>query len=579
MTGTFRRSRKQPVRAAAVSSRLENLTLDADPLGPLGGSQGRPDSSSGAAGDTQRAIDDMGPSTTDAFQRTPRSQRRGELASTNEHSPSVPREQAASPTFHIIVGDPVKIGDLTSAHTVYKVSTRTTSQAFKAPECSVTRRYRDFLWLYDQLNRSSPGAIVPPPPEKQAMGRFSENFVEARRFALERMLEKIGKHPVLCNEADFKLFLESETFSQDVKHRPVDSRTAQEHSRGFLGLGSAFSIAGKFIETDEFFDQKRAQFDLLDSQLKHLSKAVDVVIKQRRDLAHTTSEFGAALSALSTVELSRSLSNALGSLSDLQLKIQELHERQAQQDLLTLGHTVEEYQRLIGSVKTAMNSRQKAWLAWQDADAEASKRRHTSDKMKRQAKTQQDRLNQVDAEMSEAERKAHALKLQFEQVGRLLRQELTRFEMDKVEDFKTSLEMFLESAVEAQKEVIEHWEFYHTLLIEELEEDLVPEASSAGKAKNEGTASAPATNEGEAAGSADIPDAASEERAEAQNGAHDEAMNEAEETDAPAHNTLPIQPRPNTADTSIASMPSPGLAPIPADEANPFARPSTSESL
>ncbi|ORY79454.1 Aovps5, partial [Protomyces lactucae-debilis] len=392
-------------------------------------------------------------------------------STSQERTPSIPLEQAANPTFNIMVGDPVKIGDLTSAHTVYKVSTRTTSKAFKAPECSVTRRFRDFLWLYDQLNRSCPGAIVPPPPEKQAMGRFSENFVEARRYALERMLEKIGKHPVLRGEADFKLFLESETFANDVKHRPVDPRTAQEHSRGFLGLGGAFSMPGKFIESDEFFEQKKAQFDLLDSQLKHLSKAVDVVIKQRRDLAHTTSEFGAALSALSTVELSRSLSNALGSLSDLQIKIQELHERQAQQDLLTLGHTVEEYQRLIGSVKTALSSRQKAWFAWQDADADAAKRRSTSEKIKRQAKTQQDRLNQVDAEHTEAERKAHALKLAFEQVGRLLRSELQRFEMDKVEDFKTSLEMFLESAVEAQKEVIEHWEFYHDLLMQELEED------------------------------------------------------------------------------------------------------------
>lgn len=38
--------------------------------------------------------------------------------------PSVSVEQAAKPTFQITVGDPVKIGDLTSSHIVYSVRTK-----------------------------------------------------------------------------------------------------------------------------------------------------------------------------------------------------------------------------------------------------------------------------------------------------------------------------------------------------------------------------------------------------------------------------------------------------------------------
>jgi len=37
---------------------------------------------------------------------------------------SQPIEQAAYPTFDIIVGDPHKVGDLTSAHIVYSVRTK-----------------------------------------------------------------------------------------------------------------------------------------------------------------------------------------------------------------------------------------------------------------------------------------------------------------------------------------------------------------------------------------------------------------------------------------------------------------------
>ena len=79
--------------------------------------------------------------------------------------------------------------------------------------------------------------------------------------------------------------------------------------------------------------------------------------------------------------------------------------------------------------------------------------RHTQDKLLRQGKTQQDRLNQVNADVADAERKVHQTRLLFEDMGRLMRNELQRFEKEKVEDFKSGVETFLESAVEAQKEV------------------------------------------------------------------------------------------------------------------------------
>lgn len=543
---------RKPIRASAITSRLEQLGLDSDPLGPLGAPEtseaSRPDpptkESQPSGGVTSASIGKVKMDVRSASNY---------YNAANEQNGSgrplsVPLEQAANPTFNIVVGDPTKIGDITSAHTVYKVSTRTNSQAFKTPEFSVTRRYRDFLWLYDQLNRNLPGAIVPPPPEKQAVGRFSENFIEARRYALERMLDKISKHPVLRGDGDFKLFLESESFTADIKLRPIDQRLAHESHKGFLGLGSAFSMSGKFVETDEFFDQRKASLDALEIQLKQLSKAVDVVIRQRKDLAQTTAEFGAALSALSTVELSRSLANALGSLSDLQDKIKELHERQAQQDLLTLGHTVEEYLRLIGSVKAAFSARQKAWFAWQSAEADALKRKSTGDKIRKLARTQQDRLNMVDQEMTEAERKSHQLRIDFDNVGKLLKSELFRFDTDKVEDFKTSVEVFLESAVEAQKEIIEHWEFFSELITKETDEDL--ETSPTVAPANAASQSGPKI---------------------VTSGLNNNASVEAQEEVLETTGIEPVMAsRPTTAST-VQTIPSPG-APIPPDEANPFAR-------
>lgn len=44
--------------------------------------------------------------------------------------PSMSVEQAAKPTFDITVGDPHKVGDLTSSHIVYQVRTKVNS-----PKC------------------------------------------------------------------------------------------------------------------------------------------------------------------------------------------------------------------------------------------------------------------------------------------------------------------------------------------------------------------------------------------------------------------------------------------------------------
>lgn len=376
--------------------------------------------------------------------------------------PSVSVEQAAKPTFDIAVGDPHKVGDLTSSHIVYQVRTKTTSKAYKQPEFAVSRRYRDFLWLYNSMHGNNPGVVIPPPPEKQAVGRFDTEFVESRRQALERMLNKIAAHPILHHDADLKIFLESEAFNVDIKNKENRDPLLDQSNKGML---SAIGInvggsSGKFVEHDDWFHDRKIYLDALENQLKALDKALDTVIVQRKGLSEAAGDFAISLGSLAQVELSPTFSGPLQGLSSVQLRIQELYSRQAQNDVLTLGITIDEYVRLIGSVKTAFGQRQKAYHSWHAAESELQKRRNAHDKLLRQGRSQQDKLNEVSASVSDAEKRAHQARLLFEDMGRLMRNELERFEREKVEDFKSSVETFLEGAVEAQKELIEIWETF-----------------------------------------------------------------------------------------------------------------------
>ena len=267
------------------------------------------------------------------------------------------------------------------------------------------------------------------------------------------MLNKTAAPPILPHDGDLKIFLESEAFSMDVKHREHKEPGLGESKGMFSSINFTTGSSAKFVEHDDWFHDRKVYLDALEAQLKALSKAVDTVVQQRKALAEAAGDFSASLHALSTIELSASLSTPLESLSELQLRIRELYERQAQQDVLNLGITVDEYIRLIGSIKTAFAQRQKSFHSWHSAESELAKRKSNQDKILRSGRTQQDRLNQLQADVGEGERRCHQARLLFEDMGRLMRAELERFEKEKVEDFKSGVETFLEGAVEAQKEV------------------------------------------------------------------------------------------------------------------------------
>jgi sorting nexin-1/2 len=278
-------------------------------------------------------------------------------------------------------------------------------------------------------------------------------------MALERMINRIAAHPVLQMDGDLKTFLESEAFNVDIKHkdRAKDPLLSSESKGGLMstiGLGGSSSgSGGKFIEHDDWFHDRKIYLDALENQLKALEKSTETVVAQRKALAESCGDFSASLHALAGVELSPSLSGPLDALGDLQMRIQELYSRQALQDMLTLGIVIDEYIRLIGSVQKAFTQRQRAFHAWHSAESKLQDIKKGQEKLLRAGRSQQDRLSQMQADVADQERKVHAARLLFEDMGRLMRGELERFEREKVEDFKSGVETFLEGCVEAQKEV------------------------------------------------------------------------------------------------------------------------------
>ncbi|KAL0965815.1 hypothetical protein UPYG_G00286140 [Umbra pygmaea] len=90
----------------------------------------------------------------------------------------------------------------------------------------VNRRYKHFDWLYARLVERFPVISVPHLPEKQATGRFEQDFVSKRRKGLIWWMNHMTSHPVLARCDVFQHFLTCP--STDEKTWKMGKRKAEK---------------------------------------------------------------------------------------------------------------------------------------------------------------------------------------------------------------------------------------------------------------------------------------------------------------------------------------------------------------
>ncbi|KDN40095.1 Vps5-domain-containing protein [Tilletiaria anomala UBC 951] len=368
-------------------------------------------------------------------------------------------------TFEIKVGDPQKVGDPVTAHTVYTVRTKTDCSNFRALQFSVLRRYNDFRWLHAALVNNNPGMIVPPVPEKVKIGRFAPELVESRRHGLETCINKISNHPVLQHDDDLRLFLESDNFAHDVKMRDLrKGPVPTPEQKTYFGWSS--NIGGpKFVETDEWFERQKGYLDSLESQLRKIVKAINTLAQQRKDFAHQTSEFSSMMMVLSTSSLSRAMCTCFAGLGEVQRRAQELAELQSDADMREIGTVIYEYERIVGSVRKAFATRVDAWLAWQLAEEDLHKLRRKYEKLKSEGgRVHPERLHSMLQDIADKESQSLHLKKMFDDISRRCKTEMAAFDIERVEEFRNALETWIDGMVERQEEMAKEWEHYIALL-------------------------------------------------------------------------------------------------------------------
>ncbi|XP_041793222.1 sorting nexin-2 [Chelmon rostratus] len=370
--------------------------------------------------------------------------------------------------MHISVSDPEKVGDGMNAYMAYKVTTKTSMSLFKSNEFSVKRRFSDFLGLHSKLASKylHIGYIVPPAPEKSIVGmtkvkvgkedQSSNEFVEKRRSALERYLMRTVKHPILLKDPDVLQFLESSELPRAVSTQALSSAGLLRMVNKAADAVNKMTI--KMNESDAWFEEKQQHFENLDVQLRKLHASVESLVCHRKELSVNTAQFAKSAAMLGNSEDHTALSRALSQLAEVEEKIDQLHQDQANADFYLFSELLGDYVRLITAVKGVFDHRMKTWQKWQDSQMLLQKKREAEAKL--QFTNKPDKLQQAKDEIKELEGKVQQGERDFEQISKTIRKEVSRFEKERVKDFKTIIIKYLESLVQTQQQLIKYWEAF-----------------------------------------------------------------------------------------------------------------------
>jgi len=413
-------------------------------------------------------------------------------------------EDAAS---YITVSDPVQHQDGMNKYTSYRVDVRGgpsessteqpsphNSSMFQNPGYSaVLRRYSDFLWLFQRLHAERGGAIVPPLPEKQPVGRFSAAFIEDRRKNLERFLRRVATHPELQDASCVNTFLRADdaTFNA-AKHSNWEAANTTEHSNNpnipnnntmasqhsampyppkkkegiklpswlkntATSVTSSLTGAPDLVRSpdDDLFDEIERYIHGLDDQMKSVAQQASGLVRKGKDIANGMFEFGLAFSLLGQSE-AEGLGTALQKMGDAADSLSVMTAEHAEREANDFEDPLQDYIRMIHAVKLALQKRNERRRAYSNSLADVSNKQIAASKVKGVI-TKEEKSYIADMSLMRAQEESEAAREEFAAVSQRLLREVDRFKRDKADDMRRTVMDYINLQIDYNRKMEDVW--------------------------------------------------------------------------------------------------------------------------
>lgn len=394
---------------------------------------------------------------------------RGDLLDMSEDSQGVGNGSGDSAAvIQVTVSEPVKQGEGMNAYISYKISTSTTRPQFSKSSFSVIRRYSDFVWLHSTLFALYPGVVVPPLPEKLLVGRFSPEFIESRRRALQLFLQRCCVHPELQHSDHLTTFLEaSEDALQAFKNDPRNAPGGGARGAIFQWLDDTVSSISSTLvaapvtlektPADVEVEAMMAYIDALDPIMTGLHKHAHGLTKRAREIADGLFEFGVALTLLGKSEENPSLQEGLTHIGHCSDQLSSLAAEHAEREALSFEQPIYDYIRLVGAVKAALQKRNDVRYSYATAIADLDAKSATMNKLFKSKGPGDERFQQAESDVMKAQQHVDDAKLEYDIVTERVLREVDRFKREKLADFKQIVLDYIQIQIEYSKKVMIAW--------------------------------------------------------------------------------------------------------------------------
>eukprot|EP00518_Triparma_eleuthera_P005059 CAMPEP_0182465218 /NCGR_PEP_ID=MMETSP1319-20130603/9062_1 /TAXON_ID=172717 /ORGANISM="Bolidomonas pacifica, Strain RCC208" /LENGTH=391 /DNA_ID=CAMNT_0024664911 /DNA_START=24 /DNA_END=1195 /DNA_ORIENTATION=- len=369
----------------------------------------------------------------------------------------------------VTVTDPAQQSEGMNKFTSYKVNTVVSSPLpnFPFQTAAVIRRYSDFVWLTTMLHNEYPGAILPPLPEKQAVSRFSPEFVEGRRRMLDRFLQRVTLHPELLNSPSLSTFLSADDTAFSVA-KASKSSSSSSSSDGGPSAGKSGGMMKWFNETktslskdlvktddDDKFAEIAVYVDTLENQMKTVIKHTQSLVKKGKETANGLYEFGLAFTLLGHSE-SSSLGAALTQVGHTADSLAVLSAQQAEMENAKFEDPLVDYVRLIASVKAALKQRESKLVSYSAASTDLAAKKAALGKVSG-VPGKEDKVAAATALVEAAGAALELEKSTYEATAARCLREVERFKREKADDMKKTVLDYINLQVEFNKRMEETW--------------------------------------------------------------------------------------------------------------------------
>ncbi|XP_020681777.1 sorting nexin 1 isoform X1 [Dendrobium catenatum] len=374
-----------------------------------------------------------------------------------------PRSPSGQPFLSVSVTDPVKLGNGVQAYISYRVMSKTNMPEYQGQEKIVIRRYSDFVWLRDRLADKFKGIFIPPLPEKSAVEkfRFSAEFIEMRRQALDVFINRVASHTELKQSEDLRIFLQEDEETMErtrSQETGIFKKKPSEFMQIFKDVQSKVSdvVLGKEKPVEESspeYEKLKHYIFELEDHLAEAQKQAFRLVKRHRELGQSLSDFGKAIKLLGACE-GESLGKAfseLGSKSEMMsIKLQ----KEAHNLLMNFEEPLKDYVRAVQSIKVTMTDRANAFRQHYELAETIRLKEINLDKL---TLIRSDRAGEAEIEFRELKAESEEATRRYETIVKLMNEELSRFQEQKTAELGLAFHEFAKGQAKLSHDIADAW--------------------------------------------------------------------------------------------------------------------------